>query len=307
MAYFDLHTDALTHLGDEAFVQGENNAQWGLYPFLKAGGRVQVFAIYTPPEYSGTDAFQFAMKHLERLHRLMEKGLPLNLIRAASDLEAIPAGYCGVILSLEGATPLGREPENLRLFHRLGLRALGLTWNHRNAFADGIGVGESAGGLTDLGRDLLALCEDLGVAVDISHLHPRGVDDVLERATKPPYASHSNAQVLKNHPRNLMDEFIREVAARGGIIGVTFVPEFLHQPTVQAIAEHAEHIASIGGENSVSIGSDFCGCTHPPIARVSEIHMLWSVLADKGWTSQQIRRLSCDNALAYFRHILPNR
>jgi membrane dipeptidase len=308
--YFDLHTDALTHLDDAAFEKGSEQAQWGLHPFLEAGGRFQAFAVYTPPDYDGSDALRYALRFVERLHRAIERGLPMKLIRTASDLQNVPEGVCGAILSLEGATPLGRNPETLRLFYRLGLRTVGFTWNHRNAFADGVGVGDSAGGLTDLGRDLLALCEDLGVAVDLSHLHPRGVDDVLGRAKKPPLASHANAQALKMtatpRARNLSDEFLREIGARGGVVGVTFVPDFLHEPTVEAIAEHAEHVSRIVGEDGLAVGSDFCGCTNPPIPKVSEIGKLWDAMKNRGWTAHKVNKMSRENALAYFRRILPS-
>jgi membrane dipeptidase len=310
LPYFDLHTDALTSLEEPIFESGGDSAQWGLRPFISAGGRVQIFAIYTPPEYDGSDALRYALKFVERLYRYIEGGLPLRLILKAGDLEEIPEGVCGAILSLEGASPLGRNPENLRLFYRLGLRALGLTWNHRNAFADGLGVGDSAGGLTDLGKELLAISEDCGVAIDLSHLHPRGVDDVLERAHKAPFASHANAHALKatsNPPfRNLSDVFIREIGARGGIIGVTFVPEFLHAPTVDAIAEHAKYIARTAGENAVAVGSDFCGCSNPPVPRVSEISRLWTALQQRGVSEHLMRKISSENALSYFRTVLPS-
>lgn len=303
--YFDLHTDALTHLDDEAFEKGGGEAQWGVKPFVEAGGQIQIFAIYTPPEYEGSAALRYALNYVERLHRFIERGLPLRLIQSQQDIKEISEGVCGALLSLEGATPLGRNPESLRLFYRLGLRALGFTWNHRNAFADGIGVGDSAGGLTDLGKDLLAMCEDLGVAVDVSHLHPRGVDDVLTRATKSPFASHSNAAAVHAHPRNLIDEFIREIGARGGIVGITFVPEFLHQPTLSALVEHAKHISEIAGQHAVAIGSDFCGCTNPLVPSVSAIQLLWDALRDQQFSDKATRQIAFDNALSYFQRVLP--
>src|SRR5690606_3795964 len=91
--------------------------------------------------------------------------------------------------------------------YRLGVLSLGLTWNKANLLADGASE-PRGGGLTEFGREVVALNNKYGVLTDVSHLSERGFWDVIELA-EAPFASHSNARALCDHPRNLTDEQIR--------------------------------------------------------------------------------------------------
>ena len=106
------------------------------------------------------------------------------------------------------------------------MRNLGLTWNFRNDVADGVFEGESARGLTPFGVKVIEECNRLGILIDVSHLAPAGLEDVLRVSQQPIIASHSNAAAVCNNVRNLTDEQIEAIASRGGLIGVTFVPSF---------------------------------------------------------------------------------
>src|SRR5690606_30161839 len=122
---------------------------------------------------------------------------------------------------------LAGSVEILRIFYRLGVRAVGLTWNYRNELADGQAEAESGGGLTRAGRAVVREMERLGMLIDVSHLSDASFEQVLEVAEGPVFASHSNARRICRHPRNLTDEQIRAIAARGGVIGINFAPQFL--------------------------------------------------------------------------------
>ena len=119
---------------------------------------------------------------------------------------------------LERATAL------LGHFHRLGLRSAQLTWNGGNELADGVGV-ERPGGLTPLGREVVAELERLGIMIDVSHLSEPSFWDLLEVARGPVVATHANAFALCPHRRNLRDDQIRAVADSGGFVGVCFVAD----------------------------------------------------------------------------------
>ncbi len=303
---FDLHTDALTALSDADFRDSET-ADWSLRRFLRGGGRYQVVAVFTPPHFHGSSALQYALEHIERLHRMQEIGFPLRLIQWKEDLDDLPEDCVGVLLGLEGASPLLHEARWGRFFQRLGVRLMGFTWNHRNFFADGVGLGEAAGGLTEEGQKLLKICEATGMAVDLAHLHPRGVQDILSLCRKPPLISHANAYHLKPHPRNIRDDVLREVARRGGIIGVTFVRDFLHAPTVEALAEHLEYLRDLVGAQALALGSDFMGTREPVLPNAEAFPQLAELLLERGWSEEEVRALFAGNALRYFREILPTR
>ncbi|MFN4180956.1 MAG: dipeptidase, partial [Armatimonadota bacterium] len=170
LAVFDAHNDSLTEREDlNALTQRLNDGHWDLVRFAEGGGRWQIAAIFTPPKFSGVEALAHALHHLERaLDWIDQNRNKVRLVLRRSDLQ--DDGRIGILLSLEGASPLMGRVEFLRLFFRLGVRCLTLTWNHRNELADGVGVGEAAGGLTEAGKAIVTECEQLGIAIDVSHL-----------------------------------------------------------------------------------------------------------------------------------------
>lgn len=183
----------------------------------------------------------------------------IRVITSAGELaDARAAGAFGVLLGIEGATPVGEDLALLRTLWRLGVRLVGLTWNFRNAVAAGVGEGERAGGLSRFGLQVVEEMNHLGMIVDISHLAPDGVRDVLQVSRKPILASHCNARALCDHPRNLTDGQIRAVAQGGGVVGAVFYPGFVGlNPTIDDVASHVLHLLRVAGEEHVGLGPDF--------------------------------------------------
>ena len=110
-----------------------------------------------------------------------------------------------------------------------------LTWNYENDLAypnkvdmnTGISMPETEHGLKKKGIEFVELMEEIGMAVDVSHLGDAGFWDVAEIMKKPFAASHSNARAIAGHTRNLTDEMIRTMAERGGVMGINYCPVFL--------------------------------------------------------------------------------
>ena len=172
----------------------------------------------------------------------------------------------GVLLYLEGLDMLEGDPALLRCFYAMGVRGAALTWNLRkelpNAFAQGCGSeGEESFAITDKGVEALLLMERLGMFVDSSHLSRRAAW-VLPSFTKRPFAAtHSNADALAAHRRNLTDEEIGEIAKRGGVIGVNAYREFVtgkneDKPAVEALCDHMTYLMETAGEDHVGFGLD---------------------------------------------------
>jgi len=283
---------------------------------MRAGGiNAQVFACWTPVPYQRHGATGMAMRLIETFHRQAEQYADkLFPIRSQSDLDRLTAtGPIGGILSLEGAEPLDGYLETLYAFHRLGVRWLGLTWNFRNAVADGVADGTSGGGLTPFGEDVVRSCEELGIVVDVSHLSDAGVAHVLRIASGPVVASHSNARALRDHRRNLTDEQAQAIAATGGVIGVTFVPSFLTDDPTQAsldhVLDHIEHFVRVVGVDHVGIGSDFDGIgdTPPPrgLEDASHYDNIRHGLSGRGFSEADIAAIMGGNWLRVLRQVLP--
>jgi membrane dipeptidase len=120
------------------------------------------------------------------------------------------------MIGFEGGEALVVDLRLLKVYHRIGLRRLTLTWNNRNMIAYGVTWQRSNGGLTEFGADVVKECNKLGVLVDVSHITDQGFWDTLEMSEEPVIASHSNCRALCSHKRNLTDEMIKALVRRGG-------------------------------------------------------------------------------------------
>jgi membrane dipeptidase len=221
----------------------------------------------------------------------------LLLATGAADIRRAKAeGRIAGLLGLEGAEPLGDSLEVLRCFYRLGVRNLGLTWNFRNDVADGVLEGADARGLTPFGVRVVEECNRLGMLIDVAHLAPAGVEDVLRVSGHPIIASHSNARALFDHPRNLSDAQIEAIAARGGLIGVTFVDVFLRRPaseaTIEDVLDQIDYLVRVAGPRHVMIGSDFDGTSVPKgLEDVTRFPALTAGMVARGHDETTIRQV----------------
>ncbi len=207
----------------------------------------------------------------------------------------------GAILHFEGSGGIDSEFHNLRNYYRLGLRSMGLSWSNLNKFATGVGK-DPERGLSAEGKELVKEMEALGIIVDISHLNEKSFWDVINTASKPLIASHSNAYSLCDHIRNLKDEQIEAIRDINGTIGVNFVKSFLiskekqDEITLETIKNHIDKIVELAGINHVSFGSDYDGATVPDVVKdVSYFPILLEYLEENGYTKKELEKLSEDN------------
>jgi len=182
-----------------------------------------------------------------------------SLIQQPDDMErAREDGRIGIMLGVEGAEPLEMNLGFLRCYFRLGLRIMNLTWHQRNQVADGVAE-PSNSGLSNFGREVVGELNRLGIIIDLSHLSKAGVGDVLELSRQPAIASHSNANAVCNHERNLDDWQIEGIAEKGGLVGVVFVGRFVatENPTLSDVLDHVDYIIRLAGPAHVCMGPDY--------------------------------------------------
>jgi membrane dipeptidase len=182
----------------------------------------------------------------------------VTLARTADEVVAAwGEGRIALVLGVEGGAALGHDPSVLAELHDAGLRWATLTWNDRNALADGVGV-PAPRGLTELGVRMVRALNDQGILVDVSHAHPRTVFDVLRSTRAPVVATHSNARAVWDHPRNLDDASIRGIAASGGTIGVNLFPALVGEdPGLDDVVDHVAYLVATAGPGAIAIGADF--------------------------------------------------
>ena len=193
------------------------------------------------------------------LRRLCEKGsrnyrAHPRLVYTHSDLtfadspaairDAKRKGKIAVLIGIEGGHAIENSLGALAAFHRLGVRYMTLTHTNTNAWADSSGSFWSPGfdprkyavhdGLTDFGREVVLEMNRVGMLVDVSHVSDATIADVLETSRAPVFASHSSCRALSNIPRNLTDDQIRAITAKGGVVMVNISSMFLDQKVVDA-------------------------------------------------------------------------
>lgn len=288
-------------------------------PRLKAGGvTAQNFACYLESRFLPAQAVRETLRMLDAFYRWQdENATDLRLATCAADIEqAKRQGQVAGILSLEGAEGLEGDLGVLRMMYRLGVRWVGLTWNHRNQAADGLSEARSGGGLTEFGVKLVQEMNRLGMIVDIAHLAPAGVDDVFEACQGPVVASHANARALCSATRNLTDAQLEKLARSGGVIGVVFVPQFItdsydptqpQPPTLDMLIDHIDYIVKQIGIDYVGLGSDFDGFTGlPPVGLPDAAHLpnLTTRLLERGYAPADVSKILGGNWLRVIRQTM---
>lgn len=211
-----------------------------------------------------------------------------------------------VLIAMEGAAGLGEDSEYLDAYFAAGLRLIGLTWNYANRYAGGCA---SDAGFSRAGWDLVASCNAIGVLLDGAHLNRRSFWDLCEASRAPFIVSHSCCAGLHEHRRNLDDSQMRALAERGGVMGVTFVPDFLGGAgDFDRLLEHIEYAVSLIGSDHVALGSDFDGsdlCTG--LTGVESLPALYAALAARGMAEADIANVAGLSVRGLLSRVLPAR
>jgi membrane dipeptidase len=261
----DLHLDLLLDAALKRATGERNVFRRHHEQALRDGGvAVQVLPMYPDEELHGSPwGRTIAQLDAAALEQKESNGA-LRMVTSMEELRsAVADGSVAGILALENAEGLEGHPERLVELHRRGLRMVGLTWNHANGFADGVGD-DRGRGITAEGWALLERMDDLGIALDLSHLAPRACEEALERFGGVVLASHANAFAENPNPRNLSDDILAEVGARGGVVGLTAIPAFVGAGDyAERLAGHHARIAATAGEGAPAFGADFCSYFEP--------------------------------------------
>jgi len=240
--------------------------------------------------------------------------------------EALGKKIPGILLSFEGADPIGNDLDLLPVFRDLGVRGIGLVWSRRNYIADGCFFSEKRegkkGGLTDFGVKVLEEASRLGMFIDVSHLNDEGFWDVMEFHEGPLIASHSNCRTLVHSPRNLTDEQIKAIAEKGGVIGMNAYAAFVaedyrtRRAGVEDLLDHLDHVVELVGVEHAGMGFDFCSgfdgftsfVSGEKAYEVLDGHKdmaLWvEGLLGRGYDAGEIGRILGGNFLDFFRRVL---
>ncbi|TFK74545.1 hypothetical protein BDN72DRAFT_833025 [Pluteus cervinus] len=268
-----------------------------------------------PDFVNGTWRVRDTLEQIDVAKLLIEKYPDtFQLSLGAEDIKnAVSAGKIASLLGVEGGHQLGNSLAVLRQYHALGVRYVTLTHTCHNAFADSCGllpgIKPLHHGLSPLGLTLIDEMNRLGVLVDLSHTSDSTAIQALKHSKAPVIWSHSSARAVHDVPRNVPDRVLRLIGKgnnkKDAVVMVNFAPFFVAEPgkaTVEAVADHVEHIAKVAGKDHVGIGSDFDGIGETPdgLEDVSKYPALIAELYKRGWTKYELAGLTGANLLRVF-------
>ena len=267
----------------------------------------QFWSVYIPGEIRDSGYARIQLEQIDIARRVIAR-YPEKLAPgfSSADVEReFKRGRVASFLGMEGGHAIENSLGALRAYHALGARYMTLTHNVTLDWADAALDTARHGGLTEFGREVVREMNRLGMLVDLSHVAPSTMSDALDVSEAPVIFSHSSARALVNHGRNVPDSILTRLPKNGGVVMVTFVPDFVSsevaawahdleqetkrlgasadtaerrravdawtaahlrpQATLAQVADHIDHVRRVAGVDHVGIGSDFDGIEHVPV------------------------------------------
>src|SRR6266702_2617857 len=268
------------------------------------------YEVPLPPPLELAYAQRVAIAIVASLFRLeAESEGQVKVVRKVDELvRCLNEDILAAVLHFEGAEAIDPELDALEVFYQAGLRSLGLVWSRPNAFAQGVPFRfphspDTGPGLTDAGRELVRVCNRLGIMLDLSHLNEQGFWDVANLSDAPLVATHSNAHTLCPTTRNLTDKQLDAIKESQGIVGLNFAVTDLRndgwndadtplEVMIRQIFYLVEHLSI----DCVGLGADFDGATIPQeIGDVTGLPKLINALRESGYDDVALRKLAYEN------------
>ena len=281
------------------------------------------------------EGFNDTMANIARWKKdLADNADILMQVHGAADIRrAKEDGKVGIILGWQNTFAIEQNLDHLRLFRDLGVRVIQLTYNTQNLVGSGCWESRDSG-LSDYGRDMIDLMNELGVLVDLSHVGDTTSSDAITHSKKPVAYTHCFPNAILDHPRNKSDAMLKKLADRGGFVGVVAYTPFMAKgddSTVEDVLDGFEHMIDLVGEDQVGIGTDFTqgqdtaffhylrsdkGLGRPlskPMAKrpdnpigldgPAEYPNLTAAMVARGWSETRIRKILGENWLAFLAEV----
>lgn len=319
----DLHADTTIMIRDMGYDMGKRHRAFtfgpaGLMPLFsdidiprarEGGLDLMTLAICVHPMDNHTEgAAEKTRESFSALERMFdENSRDIALARTASEArEIIEGGRIAAIIGIEGGHHIEDSLDNLREFYGRGARYMTLSHSHGSHWSVAAGMDEesSFNGLTEFGRSVVREMDRLGMMVDLAHCSVNTFRAALEEFDGPFLCTHNGARSLSDHPRNLSDDQIKAVAARGGVVGVIYHTGYLDvtgekEKDVSLIADHIDHFVKVGGIDIVALGSDFDGGVYMPrdLSDSSKLPNLTAELVKRGYSEEDIKKILGGNFL----------
>ena len=228
-------------------------------------------------------------------------------VKNNKDIKLKTKNKIGLLFLMEGADPI-RKLNDLKMFYNKGLRILGLTWNKENNYAFGA---NKSGPLKKEGYQLIEVMNELGVALDLSHLSYKSFWDAINSTKLIPIATHSNSYYLRRHKRNLTASQLKAISNKGGTTGIVLYNDFIcnkSNVSLDDVFKQFNYLLSKCGEDHIALGSDIDGAPLEDFPKVikksSDLSKVIELLEKKKIKSKIIDKFAGNNLLRVLRENL---
>lgn len=322
---FNGHSDILSDINLKR-LNGEKNVfrKYHYDNFLKSGVNSAIWVIWTDPEHIDNPKKRTEQIINSMLEEFEEASDILNVVKKYDDFEkGTKEGKINILIGMEGLDHIGENIDLLEAYYNdISLRHISLTWNQRNALA--AGVDDDVHGVTDVGREAIRKIEELGILLDVSHLNEKSFWDVVETASGPIIASHSNAKKFANVKRNLDDDQLLAIANSGGLVGINAVSSFVNddkdKQNIDALIDQIDYIKKLIGIEHIGFGFDFCdflptsyvglpdprtnSITVEGLSSEADILNLINRMKERGYTDDEIELISYKNYYNLIKRVI---
>jgi membrane dipeptidase len=229
----DTHDDTTQLLLDSKFDLGKRHTSGSIdIPRMRDGGLSAIFfSIWLPSKVTGSVSVQKALDQIDAVREQVRKHEKDLLLATTSGeiRQARKDGKIAALMGLEGGHMIASDLGVLRMYAALGVRYMTLTHSGNDEWADSSTDKAVHNGLTDFGKDVVREMNRVGVMVDISHVSDKTFYDALSVSKAPLLASHSSCRAICDAPRNMTDQMMKDLAAKGGVIQINYHVGFLSQ------------------------------------------------------------------------------
>lgn len=271
-----------------------------LLNFLQGRGPGKWFSLYNRAEYQARALHGYSEAYDEKFMVVTSQNDLKRLIALRKANPSIIGGFLGI----EGAHCLEGKLENVQKLYDEGVRMMAPTHFFDNELG-GSAHGISGEGLTDFGRAVIKEMDRLNMIIDLAHVSPKMIDDILDLTTKPTLVSHTGVKGTKDSPRNLSDDQIKSIAASDGLIGIGFFKGAI-AGEVKDIVDAMKYVRNLVGIEHVALGSDFEGAATTPID-VTGLPLIVQEMVDQGFTETEIRAVMGENLKRFLLEQLPEK
>ena len=331
----------VTVVSTSAFSTGEPTVGHTSIPWIRKGHLgYQLWSVYVPASLTPDEAVKQTFEQIGIAKSFAERRPDVfaNVLTADDAVKAVKAGKLAGFVAIEGANQVNDDIETLRKAYAAGVRSMTLSHSKNTRLFDSSTDTPLHNGISKDAPAFIAEMNRLGMLVDLSHVSAAVMNQVLDITKSPVIFSHSSAKALANVPRNVPDDVLKRIPANGGIVMVSFVPQFTNQArvdwqtkrdaaakaagpnsaeamkawdaanprpvtTLAMVADHIDYVAKLAGHDHVGLGGDFDGVPDLPegLGNVSTYPALLSELARRGWSDADLKKLSSENFLRVLR------